>query len=381
MKYIKVLTLLFTFILLSACNGTETTDDDGGISGTLTNEVGMFESPENLQFVGNVVVPIADDRIMAELAGLAPMPYLIRDWENDQRFQLLLMDLTTGDTLAIHKTGELGATERIWNLNDGHYVVESLDIDSWSSELVIFDKNLNLLAELPYDTEALPLLLTSALRIVEGELFVYGLGLNENWATESTTDLQRVNVHTGEIESLFEIDGSLTLHQFIDDNRILFIKQLTDWEAGQVHTHYGILDLETGETSTFERENFAPGEVDVRGSKVLIGERHVTDQVRNEVIVFDSEEMTSQFIQLEDEESLHAHLSFDGHHIVTINEEASVFRKYDLNGERVAEIEIEFPSEGDGVGFFEIFPITEQVYAIHTFEFPGGRHIQFIMLP
>ena len=377
MKYTKTLVVLL-LVLLSACtiNRDEITEDESA---------------------GIVLSPIVDNEVIEELAVLDPMPH-ISAYQN----QITLLDLVTGEILANYDFNEEERIDEVWDLGDGFYAAWG---GGWRNHpqgfvendfrIVIFDENLTPLETLLYDDEELPMLFLSVLRFVDGELFVYGPdNRNINWDTDSTTNLLRINVHTEEIDILFEVELSLFFYEFIDDQQILVFDQITDWAAGRVHTQYGVLNLETGEIQSFVREGFAQGHIDFHGSKVLIAERHVTVEVENEVIVFDLEDMSSEFIQLEHEESRWARFSLDGHHIVTINEEAYVFRKYDLNGAIIAEVDIErHPSidDIDDVDFiaidFEIFPITEQTYALHTHLsfishdlFTIEHHIQFISL-
>jgi len=120
------------------------------------------------------------------------------------------------------------------------------------------------------------------------------------------------------------------------------------------------------------------------GSSIMFNEVwHHWDQreLMNEVIVFNLENMSSEVIQLGHGDSLWARPSFDENYIVTINENESVFRKYDMNGNIVAETEIVIPFDFDNDSF-EIFPLTDEIYAIHihTSMFADGRHIQMITL-
>jgi len=200
------------------------------------------------------------------------------------------------------------------------------------------------------------------------------------------TDFVRVNLNTGEIEVLFEVNDSMRFRGFIEDNQVFISDQITDWDAGRVHTQYGILNLETGKIQLFERQGFAEGHIDLHDKKVLMTEQHVTEVVNNEVIVFDSADLSSQFISLENRESMWARFSYDGNHIVTVNEETAFFRKYDFNGNIISEVNIEISTAVEGISeivinAFEIFPLTENIYTIHSLGFPVERHIQFIRLP
>ena len=400
MKYIKVLIGLFAIVSLSACN----TNDE------------IVGEPENFKSTGIIVLPVTDEEIIEELEVVGSVPHIILD-EN----QVLLLDLTTGERIAIYELNEnmfehYDFTENVlenyyfseniyvnfgetWILGSSYYAVEVISSGLWDFEagdfeiypetrIIIFDKNLNPIEVLAYDAEELPLLFDSVLRFVDGNLFVYGLEWNGNTEVESTINFLRVNVHTGEVETLFAMEDWLSFHEFISDHHIFISSQTTDWNAGRVNTKYGVLDLETGDIQSFEREGFARGHVEFHGSKVLIAERHVTVEVGNEIIVFNLEDMSNKFIELEDEESMWARFSFDGNYIVTINETASVFRKYDMNGTMIAEVDIEHPSGSDTVDImgvdFKILPITEQTYAIHMHIdsiLTTESHLQFITLP
>ena len=223
---------------------------------------------------------------------------------------------------------------------------------------------------------------------------LYGQAFNEDWE-DPLTIFQRVNVHTGEIEDLFEIEVSLRLHKFVNEHQIFISDQTVDWVAGRVHTHYGILDLQSGETHLFNREDFAIGSLDFKDLKVLISNNPSLEFYSQEVVIFDFENMTSELISLEEKDVFSTRFSYDGHHFVTINGEESVFRKYDLSGVLVVELELDLPRTIIGVSEtfedeifhygFEIFPISEDTYVLHinvlgTY-FGNDHHIQIITIP
>ena len=386
MEYTKILVICFTLILLSSCNGDEISENIPIVDGS----------------TGIISTPLTDDEIIEELDVSEVVTSVVID-----NSRIILIDVATGESLANHELDEHSVIDQVWDLGEGYYIVwggePSFDAEGFVDndfKLMIFDEGLNLLEALMYDEEEFPQLFSSVLRLVDGELFVYGLEAGADWG--SMTDFLRINVHTQEVERLFEVKSSFEFYDFINDHQILIFERLVDWNEGSVNTNYGLLDIETGYTQLSERQGFAQGQISFHASKVLITESHVTDVVKNEIIIFNLDDLSSIFVQLEHEESMWAHFSYNGDYIVTINEEKSVFRKYGLDGEMIAEVDIELPTIVTGVDEipgeelyyhhiyydFEIFPITEQIYALHihiSFSDIGlllrDRHIQIITLP
>ena len=364
-------------VLLVACNPSS---EDG-----LTSGGGQESSGSS---------PIFDEEIKAVLEDLAPRPHLVNNsgWDTNQTpwewvNKISLIDLTTGNILASyefeshiqlsHPTGLA--------LGNGYYavgawVVDPITFEYLEREVMIFNDSLEVIDTVFYDIDVVSPLHWGFLQFREGELIAYTLEIQDE---VSSGELNPVafNLHTGEIEILADIDENIGMMQkFIGDNQIFVIGQIEFWDRGSITTRYGIVDLETETVQLFEKEYFSFGTLDFNGSQVLIGESHsVGPAVLNEVVVFNVENMSSQTILLEGEEESHwVRFSYDGNHIVTVNEGLSLFRKYDLNGELVAEMEIEIPStlpqaeefmddpQARVVNSFEVFPLTSEVYVIFT---------------
>ena len=66
-------------------------------------------------------------------------------------------------------------------------------------------------------------------KMVEGELMVYGWGWSRDWDAFEEWNLEnveflKVNIHTGEVEVLFEAENEMQgvlLHQFINETQLL----------------------------------------------------------------------------------------------------------------------------------------------------------------
>jgi len=360
MVHIKKKIVIFMILLLSACSITN--DIEAG------NDIIDEESPWNM--------PMVDAEVIAELLDSDPVPH----WIVMNR-QYLLMDLISGEILSEFEVDEGGFILGAWNLDNG-YVFQKGHPRDQESRLIILDDMFNYIETLEYNEDESLMLFSSVLRFSDDELIVYGPRWNEYWDTDPLTDFLRFNVHTGEIEELFKIEGSMRLYDFIGDNQIFISNQNTDWEAAFVYRDYGILSLDTGEIALFESDNFAYGDVFFQDTKVLLSEAHPQQNqaYQNEILILNTQDMSSTFIQVKNGDGISAHFSFDGQHIVTINEEASVFRKYNLNGEIIVEIKIELPIDIEGIDefseeeladaifsrTFEIFAITDQIYAVHT---------------
>jgi len=394
MKRMRIFIAGFCLTLLVACNSS---DDNLRTTGTGSG------TPEI-----RMTAPL-DDEIRDVLENLDPIFRLTRksEWSNERNNwinELLLIDVITGDIVATHEV-EVGYSffEPI-DLGNGYYIIEMASRDDESLEymIVILDAMLNIVDTVFYDIDLVSPLHVGFFKFTEGELIAYAL---EMWDEVPVGNLNPVafNLHTGEIEILAEVDEFISnMHRFVGENQIFTTQLITLWDQGRITTSYGIIDIETGETHFFEKEDFGYGNIDFHSKRVLMSERHsMGPALINEVLIFEIETMTSTSVILEDEESHWARFSYDGNHIMTINEEASVLRKYDFNGVIIAEIEVEIPSvvtasedyANDPNAYFwqtfEIIPLAENVYVIFTistFGIPMGIEIseyfsQIIVLP
>ena len=401
MKFLKFLSLFLLVAFLVGCQNDETGNEE------IYPENGNLETVETENVNDETTDVQTEEYPIEESTDLEPIPHVI----GNHRYvnQLLLVDVVTGEEMANYEFGEYDSIEQIWDLCEGYFVVWVGYEDLWWRSLrlgeeeafdnrtqsernfrfVIFDEYLNYVETLLFNEEEFDIgLWGSVLRIVEGELFVYGWEVS----FEQTADLLRINAHTRVVERLFS-SYIVNLHAFIDDNQILFSRFSTPDPGSPLadtYTAYGILNLENEEISLFKIEDYVYDRLIIDDLQVLITERGdlgATFELTNQVTVFDLENRTSEAIQLNDEDSTAAFFSYDGDHIVTININESVFRKYDFAGRVVAEVDIELPD------YFvhhniRIFPITENSYSmlLQTPVFrddpsSNGRHIQMITLP
>ena len=396
MKYIKILISIYILCLLVACNSNEQDQL------TLPNdEMGEeeFIIPDP---VGIVRESITDDGLIEALEGLERLPYLTRISEGEL-LKLATMDLVTGDILATYELAEDEGISFSKRLDNGYFVVRMAD-RFWQEEesefpFIIFAENLVPLETIWFEGDVLPFWM-EIVKIVDGQLYIYGWGWSGGWDDLEdwilvNIEFLRVNIHTGEVEVLFEHGSemqSYILHQFINETQILTSALTTNEATGEFSTSVGILDLELGElVDEFELDHFDILSPDSQGSRILLSESRIAPgRERNEVLVFDIDSRTHKMVSLgfsEEnlfQESFWARLSLDGDHIVTVNEAESIFRKYNMEGGVVAEVEIEIPVF-DYYGFevennFEIFPISDFIYAIHIVH-QLGRHIQIVNLP
>jgi len=384
MKYVGILALLLMLTLLSGCSRDGGNDyDDRAETAHVSNEMPQIQIP---------------DEVIEEVANLEPVLHLSYELN-----EVSLLDVTTGEQVAVYAFDEDEVVERVWDLGDGYYAAwvgeESLWVLAqrlWLEEgntgmadvefdyrnqsehhfrIVIFDANLTVLDAVPYDEEELMSLFGSVVRFVNGEFFVYGTHLDSNCFLNAACDFQRINVHTAEIETLLEFENSQPLisHGFVGDQQMLVTVSNSSGGPGQTEApsfsiRYGIFDLETQELQLFEKENFWKLEVIYTDSTMLISGMNTEagwamGERRGEVIVFDIASMTSEVIQLGYEGDFTMQFSFDGNDIMIINDTESVVRKYDLNGEIVAEVEAGLPSDLNALNT-HIFPLNERIYAI-----------------
>ena len=398
MKYIKILISIASFFLLVSCNDTDPSvvnsqEEDWNEEGE------AFVEPEP---IGTVLTPITDDMLAETLEQLERNLHL--DITVDETiWKLVMRDLVTWEELATYALADGEHVSFSRELENGYFLVQISplfwDEDTPELPFIIFDDNLTPVETIWFEGEVLPFPM-EIVRLIDEQLYIYGWGWSGDWAeiddwTLMDTEFLKVNIHTGEFEVLFVSEGETqnhSLHQFINETQILTSRLTTVEATGEFRTRIGILDIVLGEfVYEFELDNFAILDSDFQDSTVLFSESRIAlGRERNEVLIFDTDNRVYQMVSLaaSDEnfftESFRARLSLDGNHIVTINEGASVFRKYDVDGMLVAEVEIEIEAF-NYYGFeiennFEIFPLTDKIYAIHILH-DLGRHIQMINLP
>ena len=382
--------------LLVGCGANE-----GALEGNTDSGNGTYEEIENENLQTDSVGVI-------EEVELEPIPFIFRNrmtGYGQLNNQIFLMDLTTSELIETYEVDGADIVNEVWVLENGYYVAWIGNGWAWNFEfesqternfrLAIFDENLNYIESLPYDEEEFLFLWNSLLRFEDGVLYVYGWV----WSIEAITDLQRINVHTGEITTLIEGVPFMNLEGFVSSNQIL----VTKFEAPELgatdmtfYTHYGILDLETKEVDLLTEVNYSHALAIIKGSQAILTERDprgmfTIAEPTNQVIIFDLENRSSQMIQLAYGDSESARLSYDGNHLVTINVAASVFRKYDMNGEIIAEVSIDLSEKNSPLDIpeevlpfesFEIIPVTDQIYIVRINIWGVMEpHVYFISLP
>jgi len=378
MKYSKFLIIILGLSFLFGCQRYERDED-------LNVEVSLVE----FEHLGELTTLEPAMDIFLELEQVEMKPLLVRGLTNASFSELSLLDLTTGTETHFHDFDER-IIDRHWDLGGGYYAVWGGDVyldedEFWQRdfEIIIFDSQLVPVEVLAYDEDEFPWLFGSLMKLVDGELFVYGPVNGIEWSHK--IEYLRVNVHTGESEVIFEGDESISFIKFIDDHLIFISQRHVDVDRMINESYYGILDLTTGEIDFFETDNFHHVDFDFHDSKVLLTELNDRDETRNEILILDFETMSSRFIEVKEGDSTLARFSYDGNYIVTINQNEDIIRKYNREGVIVLEMEIELPPRielnwGSFSSAFEIFPITNEIYSIHSRVYPFGLHIQFIKL-
>ena len=373
------------------------------------NEEIVGETEElNYQVNQNEMAGLLDD--------LSPHLHLIRniDWcltEEEVLNEIILIDLLTGEPLARYNFGERTNVLNYWDLGNGYYFVGVMywgtgGIYDVVNKIIIFNEDLEVINVMPYNQTLIESIYFSFLSYVDGEFFIYSLepsGIN-NHTPRQVRNPVRFNLHSGELERLAEINEPLwAVRRLINDNQIFVTERIILFDEGRMITRYGILDLETETVKLFEKENFGYGRLDFFDNYVLIAEgESVGPPLRNEVVIFDFENMSSQIIELSYMESVWARFSYNGDYIVTVNEEESVFRKYNFDGEVIAEIEFESPDNlvhydvaSDHLLYarnttyrFDIIAINDSVYVLQTTVIRQtlmgvllDNHFQVIVLP
>ena len=185
---------------------------------------------------------------------------------------------------AVHVGEESLLSRQIWSgiyddmLNDTNsevwekYAAENYPEESESAlnyRVIIFDQDLNVIDTLPGETESTGLnLWGSALRFEDGILFVYDTqsilgeeGVSFGAFSIIPAHLRRLNVNTGEIEILFEVDNSMHTMEFIGEHHILVDRLIVDNESiSGFRGVRSVIDLETAEVIDLERIEILEGD-------------------------------------------------------------------------------------------------------------------------
>lgn len=393
MKILISTLLAFVIMLLAACSGYNGNDSEEN------GNQDRVESGQTRPNTEEATVPIPDE-IIEEILNLEPMLHL----ESKRVNQVSLLDVTTNQTVATHEFDEYEAVDQLWNLGDGYFAafvgeehlwlraqrlyneagnIGTIDVP-WDERsqternfrIIIFDEQLNMIDEMPFDEEGNMPLFGSIMIFENGELFIYGTYLDTNCFVNTICRFQRLHVKTGEVEILFESDQSLTSHGLIADDQLLIT--LSSGGGGgpgqggapSFAIQYGILDLNTGEKELFEQTDFWISEVIYNESFMIIsgnntanGHDHLSRT--GEIIIFDIANKTSITIQKDDNEFTML-FSYDNQHLITLTSADAILSKYDMNGTIIAQKETDLPN---GINVFksQIFPITTDIFAIHLY--------------
>jgi len=419
MKYAKILTILFTVILLSACNSNgETVDHENAEVTEVTGDESINNESSDIQTEKNSI---------EELVDLEPVPYLTRN-----EATVLLIDLVTGAELATYVLEEEHAwVSQVYDFDNGYFAalvgvsseqhlfhrfLMDLDDVDWDTVLdhdyqlrfLIFDGELNLLEELPIDTSNATSYefihfhnMNAFVTFENGELLIY-FSPNRAIVGSNYSNIQKYNIHTGELITLFEIDAYITELIKVDDERLFYVRPIDNFHDPNsiVGVEYGVINLVTGETS-IHRKEFHHQQIIATGTHVLMSEQNRRwdddNEPRNAVLRFNILTMESELLALREGDGFWAYLSLDEAHIVTINEDFSYFRKYEItSGNLLYEVAIEpmeesIVVENEDMAFSSlevsvvpvIVPITDSSYAIYLDNVLFGfqRFHQVVIIP
>jgi len=324
------------------------------------------ENPYNSQpsISDNMMILPDDEEIIDFLSTLEPKPLIMHPspvWladENRWLYSISLLDLLTGEILASYEFSEdEHFSSDLWDLGEGFYAIKVWENDENFSaieqRIIILDVSLNMVDTLFYDVDLFLGLHTGFLKLENSELIVYMIEPGGEFQGVILNPL-RVNLHTEEVEVLAEVDEFIhMMHRYVGENKIFVTDSLADFNTGHMSTKYGILDLVTGSVHFLEKEGFRHSHLGFTDDQVLISEStSVGPPLLNEVVLFDLNNMSSESIQLGEEESIWARFSYDGNYIVTINQEESRFKKYDFSGNMIVEMEIYLTSTVSGIDVF-----------------------------
>jgi len=393
MKFLKLFSLLILMVFLGACQDNEIGNDDPYYiedSSQIANEDPILETPN-------------EESVLA--VELEPIPYLTRNEGNEA--SVVLIDLVTGEILATYDVeGENAWVSRVFDFNNGYFaalvgvssqidlafrgLIDFDDIDSerehdYQPRFLIFDQDLNLLETLSIDENSVYAewinfsRMTDVLIFDDGELLVYFSPISAVFDGNNAYIIE-YNLHTGEVKNFATNVREVGEMLFIDSERLFFAHSAFEGEndeLGMFVTTYGVLNVLTGEVSVRREEGFAYQQFIATETHVLMSEqdRRWDDvELDNAVMLLNLLTMESQLLSLGEGDSLWAYLSLDVEHVVTISEDLSYFRKYQISsGSLIHEIAIdpmrEYIMVGDMRFSFSpvISPITESIYAVSLF--------------
>ena len=262
--------------------------------------------------------------------------------------------------------------------------------------LLVLDGDLTIIHDLEITNTDLQDTLTqfgSHVTYESGQLLVYYVvDAWMSYINDENQTIRRYNVHTGEMEILFEMnDRSLIISEIalVGFEKIAF--RGTIWHNEDNALRYGFIDLTTGVMTVFEEEHFRVNHdgLVVAGSSVLITEEfspptmgggNVFQVDRGEVIVFNVETGHRQVIDVGGVSSFWAVLSLDGRYAVTVDETFSYLRKYDVTSGQLS-FEVLISLAGDHVT--AIIPLPNGDFGIRSMTLDSGltSHFKLVTLP
>ena len=385
MKYLNKLLVFLLIILLSACSNND--DYPTEVNDIIIDETN-YENNE-----------IVTSGYLDENYGNS-RPYAFRNYFN----KVSIIDLTTGVSLNTYLFDEYEIIHQIWNLDNGYIVAlvgyENLfsresrlrmlennnDFDFSDIEFddrtfaernfrfLVFDVNLNILTT----TDHSSYVDLGYVKYSNGQVYAYDWVSRSEEGMFGPWDLQRINLLTGESSVVLVDFAPLNIMGFIDNDTAILNGNMGG-ETGSVFR--GILNVNTGEKESFGIDEFIPRAFISNGANWIITEantRWFGGEITSQVFVLNADTMIGEMVQLIDEDSYWARLGLDGDFIVALDQTDSIFRKYDLNGNVVSEIEIELPVDSNT---FEIFPITNEKHLLSIQMLDDVQHLQIIILP
>jgi len=315
---------------------------------------------------------------------LVPENLLRLNIDLENRRSVLLTNLLSNDILASFSVTEGSIIHRTFNFNNGYFALLVGYANTTSDGVIefaeneylhyiILDESLAVLEVVYLTNEHLQSSFShpSVQNIYfedEQLIIYYVVGWVQAYWDEELQSIRRYNVHAGETDILFEVsDESLSINEIsrVTDHIFAFTANRIDDE---LNLHYGFICFESEEMTTFS-EPFNLGMITTSSNYVLLTEsvdpqnamQGIFEVTRGEVIILNTETGNQYFIPLDGLESTWARLSLDGQHIVTIDKDSSMFRKYDINsGDLVLEQVINI--DGDVLETFT--PLTTNTYLI-----------------
>jgi len=252
-------------------------------------ETELVEIPSNLGFIPRLAQSNHQNRIILfnHDTGDVVASYSFSEYER------IYGAIETGTGYYIVHVGEddlfsyqlrTGMLDYIWEMEEEEknaYITENfpeIPESERNFRIIVFDKNLNIVETFPGETDENHLKLWGSVATFEnGELIIYDTlsipgEVGESFGTFSIVPahVRRLNLTTGEIDILFEVENSMHLMKFIGERYVL-VERVVNVGVTVAGMRESVLNLETGELFDLSIDVLLEGEDVVSSHLELMG--------------------------------------------------------------------------------------------------------------